>query len=243
MDGAEHMALDAGLMDRARQEHGAVLRVYCWSRPTLSFGRHETTRGRFNADTLRRAGVAVVRRPTGGRALLHHHEVTYSVTAPAPSGETLADSYAQINALLLDALAGLGVAATAAPARGPLRPGRDACFAEPTAGELVVGGRKLVGSAQLRERGALLQHGSILVSDDQARIAELATGPVTPTPPAATLSQCLGRTPPYEEVRDALFSALRVREAGAGILDPAQAAEFAAPHRARYDSPEWTWRR
>lgn len=240
--GAEQMALDAGLLDRARETGEAVLRVYTWSRPTLSFGRHEAARGRFSADALDRAGVGAVRRPTGGRVLFHDREVTYSVTAPS-LGEPLGASYRRINALLLDALARLGVIASEAPSGRATRPGRAACFSEPSAGELVVDGRKLVGSAQVRERGALLQHGSILVGDDQPRITELAVGPVTPALPAATLCLSLGRKPSYEEVRDALFAALRAQAGDASAIAAADATAYAAPHRSRFASAEWTWRR
>lgn len=243
MGGAEQMALDAGLMDRARETDEAVLRVYAWSCPTLSFGRHESVRGRFSSETLERAEIGAVRRPTGGRVLLHDHEVTYSVTAPAPEEDTIAASYGRINALLLGALARLGVSAAVAPPGRAARPGGAACFAGPSAGEIVVGGRKLVGSAQLRERGALLQHGSILVGDDQPRIADLAVGPVTPALPAATLAASLGRTPSYGEVRDALLAALRATTGDVRALDASEAARFATPHRERFASAQWTWRR
>ncbi len=243
MDGAGQMALDAGLMDRARDTGEAVLRVYAWSRPTLSFGRHESVCGRFTAEALDRAAVGAVRRPTGGRVLFHDREVTYSVTAPATAGDTLGASYGRINDLLLDALARLGVSAAVAPTGRATRPGGSACFAEPSAGEIVVGGRKLVGSAQLRERGALLQHGSILVGDDQSRIADLAVGPVTPALPAATLAESLGRTPSYGEVRDALLAALRAMMGDVMALGASETARFATPHRERFASAEWTWRR
>ncbi|MFI5310120.1 MAG: biotin/lipoate A/B protein ligase family protein, partial [Gemmatimonadales bacterium] len=243
LDGAEQMALDAGLMDRAHETGEAVLRVYAWSQPTLSFGRHESVLGRFSPEVLDRANVRAVRRPTGGRALLHDREVTYSVTAPAPEGGSLGLSYGRINALLLEALARLGVRASAASPGPATRPGHAVCFAEPSAGELVVHGRKLVGSAQVRERGAMLQHGSILVGDDQPRIAKLAVGPLTPALSAATLADCLGRAPAYEEVRDALLASLRAQAGDVATLDAAEAAPFAAPHRAQFLSVQWTWRR
>src|SRR5271170_4312967 len=151
LDGAEQMSLDAGLMERARETGEAVLRVYGWSRPTLSFGRHESVRGRFIPERLEQEEVDAVRRPTGGRVLLHDREVTYSVTAPAREDERLKESYRRINGILMDALARLGVRVAEAPAAQPRRPGGAACFAEPSAGELVVNGRKLVGSAQVRE--------------------------------------------------------------------------------------------
>ncbi|MFI5231268.1 MAG: biotin/lipoate A/B protein ligase family protein [Gemmatimonadales bacterium] len=244
LDGAEQMALDAGLMDRARATGEAVLRVYEWPQPTLSFGRHESVLGRFLPATLAREQVAAVRRPTGGRVLMHHREVTYSVTAPADEDERLKESYARINAILVAAIATLGAAVSEAPATTPpRRPGGAACFAEPSAGELVVGGRKLVGSAQLREGGALLQHGSILIDDDQPRIAALANQPLVPAAPAATLRACLGRAPSYREIRDALRASLVDQEGEPAPLDPRDAATFAAPHREKFASAQWTWRR
>ena len=244
LDGAEQMAIDAGLMDRARESGESVLRVYGWSRPTLSFGRHESVRGTFDAGRLESENVGAVRRPTGGRVLMHDREVTYSVTAPAPEDERLQQSYRAINQILVAALSRLGVSVMTAPAGTPRRPGGAACFAEPAAGELMVGNRKLVGSAQLRERGALLQHGSILLDDDQPRIAELAVQPLTPALPAATLRSALGRAATHGEVSDALRAALAVAVAGGEPegLDAEEAARFALPHRARFSSAEWTWR-
>jgi lipoate-protein ligase A len=242
LDGAEQMALDAGLMDRARETGESLLRVYAWSRPTLSFGRHESIRGRFDPQSLDRANVDAVRRPTGGRVLLHDHEVTYSVTAPAPEDERLKESYRRINAVLMAAIARLGVNVAESSGSAARQPGGAACFAEPSKGELVVDGRKLVGSAQLRERGALLQHGSILIDDDQPRIAGLAAQPLTPALPAATLRACLGRVPEYNEVRDALHDALAAAESEPLSLDCHEAADFAAPHRERFANAEWTWR-
>src|SRR6476619_5981772 len=90
--GAENMARDTGLMDRARATGEAVLSVYSWERPTLSLGRNQTAAGRYDLTAIKHRGIDVVRRPTGGRALLHWHEVTYSVTAPIAEGESLNDS-------------------------------------------------------------------------------------------------------------------------------------------------------
>lgn len=243
LDGAEQMALDAGLMDRARRTGEAVLRVYAWSRPTLSFGRHESVRGQFLPEVLERENVGAVRRPTGGRVLLHDREVTYSVTAPAPEDERLKDSYRRINAVLVDAIARLGVDVSEAAPSAARRPGGAACFAEPSEGELVVGGRKLVGSAQLREHGALLQHGSILIDDDQPRIAALSARALVPAQPAATLRGALGRAPAYAEVSRALAAALAELEQAPEALDPREAAGCAAPHREQFASAQWTWRR
>ncbi len=243
LSGCEQMAIDAGLMDRARETGEAVLRVYAWAEPTLSFGRNELARDRFSAVALHREGVSAVRRPTGGRVLLHDHEVTYSVTAPDSHAPTLAAGYLAINRLLRRALEHLGVAVDIAPAGRAIRPTGAPCFAEPSAGELVVEGRKLVGSAQLRERGAVLQHGSILLADDQPRISKLSNSETPPVAPAATLRQALGRTPSYDQVRDALAAALDDESSRVSTLDATIAGEYAGPHRAKFLGAEWTWRR
>lgn len=247
-DGATNMATDAALMAEARRTGSATLRVYAWDRPTLSFGRHERTRDRFDPARIEARGIGVVRRPTGGRALLHHREVTYSVTAPA-SAMSLGESYAAINTLLLDALARLGVTAhvaahVAATVRRPLRPEGAACFAEPAAGELTFDGRKLVGSAQLREEGALLQHGSILLADDQDAIAGLRTTRTVDLPAtarAATLGAILGRDVSYGEVRDALAAALGAAVGCAPA--PASLQDDLARLVIAFAQPSWTWRR
>jgi lipoate-protein ligase A len=240
------MALDEALMIRARRTGESVLRVYAWSAPTLSLGRNQRGRGVYDAARLESARVGVVRRPTGGRALLHHREITYSVTAPAPPEGTLGAEYARINALLTSALCALGVPVTeASPHARSAPPSASPCFAEPARGELVLGGRKLVGSAQWRDRGALLQHGSILLDDDQALIPGLMHEPVALDARPATLRDALARVPDLGEVAGALFAAVREREdAAASALEHDAALDRdAAALLARYEDDAWTWRR
>lgn len=240
-DGATNMAVDHALLDRAVTSNDAVLRIYTWQRPTLSLGMHE--RARLDPATAAEAGVDVVRRPTGGRALLHHREVTYSVTAPT-QGSSLGESYRSINLILLDALSRLGVAASEALRAGrPLRPDGAACFAEPNQGELVVDGRKLVGSAQRRDECAFLQHGSILLGNDQAMVASLRGQPDALLP-AATLSETLQRAVSVAEVVDALRAALNAAS-GASVspLDEAELGSRIPEHLSHYRDPRWTYRR
>src|SRR5687768_159926 len=174
LSGAANMALDHALMERARRTGERVFRVYSWSQPTLSLGRHQMSRNRINTGAARKLGVTLVRRPTGGRALLHHREVTYSVTAALERDDSVRDWYESINVVLLRALRLMGVKAESAMPTGrtPL-PGSASCFIRADEGEIAVNGRKLVGSALLRQDGALLQHGSILLDDDQPLLAEL----------------------------------------------------------------------
>jgi lipoate-protein ligase A len=243
---AANMALDEALLERARATGETVLRVYEWAAPALSLGRNQTARGWYSPAAAAGAGVEVVRRLTGGRAVLHAREITYSVTARVVAGEPLSTSYARINAVLVAALRRLGVAAEVAPRLGPApAPGTAPCFDAPAPGELVVRGRKLVGSAQWRDGGALLQHGSVLVDDDQPRLAALALAPVAAPPPAATLRAELGDAPPAAALFDALGEAVRELEDRTAATLAADAAVVARADalRARYLDAGWTWRR
>ncbi len=244
--GAENMALDQALMDRARQSGEWVLRVYSWATPTISLGRNQTARGRYDLGRIKELGLDVVRRPTGGRAILHDREITYSVTAPVDDAGDLRQSYDRINRLLLAALQAMGVQAMlAAPAHRTPSPGMSPCFDEPSAGELTLGGRKLAGSAQWRVDGALLQHGSILVEDDQSLLAGIALGGGAAIPAPATLAQALGRTPQPCDVAQALTAAITLLE-GTVPVELSVDTEVRARAEAlvvQYTDDAWTWRR
>jgi len=256
MTGADNMALDEALMLRARDTGEWTLRVYGWSRPTLSLGRNQVARGGYDLDALYRRGIDIVRRPTGGRAILHEREVTYSVTGHVDAAGDLRESYGRINRLLVEGLRSLGVpaAVVARPSRTERsdshhqaidRPGLVPCFDHPSPGEITLDGRKLAGSAQWRSEGAFLQHGSILLDDDQMHIASLLTRPAPVVPLPATLRQALGRSPSLEEVAEALFAAVRhLEDPAAARLDvDARLRARTDTLRARYLDACWTWRR
>ena len=242
----DNMAYDEALLGRAAATGEAVLRVYGWSEPALSLGRNQPARDDYDDVTLRDRGITVVRRLTGGRAVLHHREATYSVTAPDAFGGPLRESYRRINEILVHGLRALGTdASIAAPSgRAPV-PSTAPCFEEPTDGELVLDSRKLVGSAQYREGGALLQHGSILIEDDQLLVNSLLRVPVAEAPPPATLHGALGRAPTIDEVAAVLFEAVRELEDGrATILAPdAPMCDAVRVAGERYRDAAWTWRR
>jgi lipoate-protein ligase A len=245
--GAENMARDEALMERARSSGEAVFSVYSWERPTLSLGRNQVAKGRYDLEAIARAGADVVRRPTGGRALLHNREVTYSVTAPISEGSSLRDSYEAINRILIDGLLRLGVQVHESHegARTP-QPGELPCFAEPAEGELVTDAGKLVGSAQVREDGAFLQHGSILIEDDQSMISAFLVSPRPDlaSPPAATLTQALGRVPEIGEVASCLFDAVRALEdPSATEIDESELSTLTNQYLEKYKNEQWTFRR
>jgi len=186
--GAENMAIDEALLEDADRSGAAFLRLYRWDPPCLSLGR--------NDPTPERPGVETVRRPTGGRAVWHEHEVTYAVAAPIAIFGRLKDAYCAIHERLAAGLRSLGADARLAEdrpiARLVERP--MACFATTVGGEILVHGHKLVGSAQVRRGGAFLQHGSILL--DGAAMEN-----------AATLREVLGRAVTFEEVTLAIVAA------------------------------------
>ena len=236
----------------------ATLRFYRWVGPTLSLGRHEPARGRWDHEALERAGVTVVRRPTGGRAVLHHRELTYSVVLPLVRRPGVRALYRAINGALVHGLASLGVPVSLvgdAAVVAPLDSGP--CFAGPAPGEVVAGGRKLVGSAQARVEGRLLQHGSLLLHDDQTGLEELrqpGTGSVAGSPslvsgPPATLASFLDPLPSEETLVEALVDGFRTvlhgDWRGSGEMDTLTAETRAAEARLldRYASSSWTWRR
>jgi len=247
--GAENMARDTALQARAAETSETVFSVYSWERPTLSFGRHQPASGLYDVERIHAAGLDVVRRPTGGRAILHNREVTYSVTAPLEDTEPLREAYSRINQILVDGLARLGIdAGLAIPSERAPSPSIRPCFGAPGEGELVADGGKLVGSAQWRDGGALLQHGSILVEDDQSSLPSFAAGALNESlgsiAQPATLAALLGRAPDASEVASAMFDAVRsLEDVDAIQLDEDEIRAEALQHLPRFLDEDWTWRR
>ena len=242
--GTYNMALDEALMRESARTGNAYFRLYGWETATLSLGRNQRARGHYDLESAKTLGVAIVRRPTGGRALLHNREITYSVAMPARDAGAAAMAYAFINEVLLDGLQRLGVKAVKATGVSHAPPGLRPCFDEPSAHEIVVGGRKLVGSAQWRRGGTLLQHGSILVRDDQGIIPRLMREPLDTAPAAASLGEALGWDPGLADAVEPLCAALEARM-GANVepFDPRAIGDDVAALQRTYADDEWTWRR
>ena len=243
--GAVNFALDESLAQRAAATQRRLIRVYGWSGPTVSFGRNEAASRRYRPGQFAAAGVEVVRRPTGGRALVHHRELTYAIAGPIVSGESPRAVYTEIQQMLAGALRELGVHAEIAVAARSRSSEDAACFAGPAPGELVVGTRKLAASAQWRNVTAWLQHGSILLHDDQPLLAAgLAPGVAPAVMPApATLVECLGRAPSRDELARAITAALEAAGQAAGLVHARDFSLDPSPFVARYRDHGWTWRR
>lgn len=255
--GVRNMAVDEALMRSAAGTGGVTLRFYGWEPGCLSFGRNQHAREAYDRAAVAELGLDVVRRPTGGRSVLHHRELTYSVAAPADTWGSLRETYCRINRALASGLREIGVAAdcmadpTVEPGtrgRAP-RPTARACFRDPLPGEVTVGGKKLVGSAQWRNAGAFLQHGSLLLVNDQHVVGSLRThgvptGHEEPTA-AISLAEILPELPGREELMAGLARAFE-RQFGTEVAESRMTAaesSAAAGLEERYADPAWTWRR
>ncbi len=178
--GAANMAIDEALLIGVNKgTTPPTVRVYAWDPPTVSLGYAQRIDAELDLEAVRRSGFGVVRRPTGGRAVLHAGELTYSVVGPAgeePLGRSIMEAYEAIAQALAAGLSHLGIdvelaqVATEAMSRDGASP---PCFASAGRYELVIGGRKLIGSAQRRVGRGVLQHGSVLTDATHERIADV----------------------------------------------------------------------
>ncbi|MFO7982080.1 MAG: lipoate--protein ligase family protein [Desulfuromonadales bacterium] len=178
LEGSRNMALDAVLFESvARGESAPILRLYNWDPPTVTLGYGQRDGEAVDLDYCRDVGLDVVRRPTGGRAVLHDREVTYAIIAPEGmddfSGGIL-DNYRAISEILRDTIRSFGLPAELVTGRGgaarKTEVDRSVCFTAPSSYELVVEGCKIAGSAQKRGQGAFLQHGSIPLDMDLEKL-------------------------------------------------------------------------
>jgi lipoate-protein ligase A len=258
LPGALNMAIDEAILEAVGAgEVPPTLRFYAWGPACLSLGYGQSSAD-ADFDRLTAFGWDCVRRPTGGRAILHTDELTYSLALPVDHALAAGDvvvSYQQISRGLLLGLGQLGAQAhsdlqTEKRTSGPI------CFEVLSHYEITVGGRKLIGSAQVRRHGGVLQHGSLPLRGDLGRIADaLAFTDATEREAARaavraralTLEAALGgRIVDWEAAAAAFrqgFAALLEAELIPETLTPAEQARAAELYAARYGNPDWTRRR
>jgi lipoate-protein ligase A len=233
LPGARNMARDVAMLEAVSDGQAPpTLRLYGWDPPCLTLGRHQGVEA-ADLEFCSVEGIDVVRRPTGGRALLHHLELTYAVVAPLGKGPLphgLQEAYRQICGALVRAMEALGVEAELTGGDVNLQlPGPRStvpCFEAPAGGEVVVHGRKLIGSAMRAHSSGILQHGAILLDWDgrlQAGAMGL-TDDASLRPHVTTLRDQLGRDLPRSNLEEILVETfteeLSVR------IEPGQSSEI-----------------
>ena len=263
-EAAFNMALDEVLLGRvAAGQSPPVLRVYRWNVPSVSLGYHQDAGRELDLELCARQGVAVVRRPTGGRSVYHDPELTYSLAAPGGSellGSSVSDTSAAVAAAIRRSLELLGAhldspddGKTESTGRGAAGM-KNPCFTSASRHEVTASGRKLVGSAQMRLPGGtgLLQQGSLLLENHQFRLAELKPAELDNSQretlaghlnkAVTSLSELLGREVSYGETAGCFRTGF-AETFGVELLDDApgpdelRMAEQLA--RERYRSSDW----
>jgi len=258
-DGATNMAIDEALLTAvAEGKSPPTLRFFAWEPPCLSIGYNQAM-DEVDIARCRQAGVDLVRRLTGGRAILHTDELTYSIVAPQDEPRVaggVVESYRRLSAGLVRGLRFLGVdVAQAGAGYGQGADVSAACFDMPSAYEITVDGKKLVGSAQVRRREAVLQHGTLPLQGDITRIChylavsseerreELRRNLQTR---ATSLELSLGRVVPFAQVVEALAKGFS--EALNLHLEPGELSQYELVlvqhfRRKKYASEAWNFRK
>ena len=261
--GAANMAIDEAIAEAAAA--GAVpstLRFYRWNPPTVTLGRHQKLAD-VDETQIAARGYDLVRRATGGRAILHIDELTYSVSGPIEEPRMaggVMDAYLRFSNALLSGLSTLGLKAE--KAGGRTRAGRElsaACFETPSAYEITAGGRKLMGSAQSRRKGYVLQHGSLPLWGDVTRLVDVLALSCTAKNrlrqqlrrQAATLAEALDLPSDSERlafphVAAAMaggFASALDQDLESGTLSASELSRSAELIRVRYADPAWTRQR
>jgi lipoyl(octanoyl) transferase len=256
--GAWNMALDEALLESSGAHVSLpTLRFYSWEPPCLSLGYAQPS---SDADLakLKKLGWNMVRRPTGGRAILHTDELTYSITAsvdePLVQGSIL-ESYRRLSQALLAGLKNLGIHALAIPKKDGLNPSKKpVCFESPSDYEITVKGKKIIGSAQARRLNGVLQHGAIPFKGDLTRINQVLQFDETCDREAAnkrllshaaTLADVIGSEPSFQGVRKAFIDGFQNTFNLEFTFSEPTEKEIARTEelmKTKYDNTEWKLR-
>jgi lipoate-protein ligase A len=250
LPGSWNMAVDEYLYQQAQKKQATYIRFYTWLRPTASLGCSQEVSRVINLKECRRRGVDVVRRMTGGKMVLHHLEVTYSVS----SGETdvftstLEGSYRLISEALMKGLELMGLepslasSTSSAYARSNLP-----CFAYPARNEIEIRGKKIIGSAQKRSGSDFIQHGSIPLVTELDLLMAISFGlPPGRQDSLTSISDELERAVSYQEAADYFvqgFKSYFSLEFKPLVLTPSDLEQIKKIEAIKYKHPDWTLRK
>ena len=262
LPGSLNMALDEVLLEAVRQGRcPPLVRFYQWQRPTLSLGYAQSAARAVNGGFCQEKGIAVVRRITGGRSVLHHRELTYAVVSPEknaifPGG--IQNNYRMIAAVLGHALRRFGIPAVLASGRGRVPVDTDdfrhhICFHAPSIHELTVAGRKVAGSAQTRRQGCFLQHGSLPLEMDLELLGGALGTTASHKEAFPELADSIGwinrfaaKPVAADDLREAIEEAIaalwqvRLEREAVTAAEMAQAVDL---QRSKYENDAWTFGR
>ncbi|MGC4376525.1 biotin/lipoate A/B protein ligase family protein [Fictibacillus sp. Mic-4] len=264
-DPAYNMAMDEMLLTwHSEGKIAPVIRFYGWNPATLSIGYFQKVEKEINLEAVRNYGLGFVRRPTGGRGVLHDKELTYSVIvseAHPQMPQSVTEAYRVISEGILEGFKNLGLDAYFAVPRteeereGLKNPRSAVCFDAPSWYELVVEGRKVAGSAQTRQKGVILQHGSILLELDEDKLFDLFNYPSERVRErmqkafrnkAVAINQLTDKAVTIEDAKKAFKEGF---EKGLNIelcpftLTEDQESEVQQLAESRYRNKDWTFRR
>ncbi|WP_160203675.1 biotin/lipoate A/B protein ligase family protein [Priestia megaterium] len=260
-----NMALDEALLEwHSKGEIPPTIRFYGWNPPTLSIGYFQKAEKEINFDKVKELGLGFVRRPTGGRGVLHDEELTYSVIVSEEypnMPKTVTEAYRVISEGLLEGFRSLGLEAYFAIPRSEeeknslKNPRSSVCFDAPSWYELVVEGRKIAGSAQTRQKGVILQHGSILLEIDEDKLFSVFNYPNDRVKErmqrafrskAVAINAIAGRKISIEEAKKAFYkgfaSSLDI-DLEPYTLSEEEEAYVEELARTKYGSDEWNFKR
>lgn len=258
-DGPWNMAADEAILRAvADQNAPPTLRLYAWDPTCLSLGYAQPFMD-VDQDRITEYGWDLVRRPTGGRAILHQHEITYAIIAPQDHplmrGGVL-ESYRRISQALVSTLERLAISVEVKPSSPASEEQRNKpiCFEVPSAYEITVNGRKIIGSAQVRRRNTVLQHGSLPLSGDISQICDVLRyqnetqrdeAKSKLRQQATTIYEITGREISWREASHAFqqgFQSALNAELSPDDLNQAELESLEKLHQERYRSPSWTSR-
>lgn len=257
--GAWNMALDEAILESVSSKLSLpTIRLFFWQPPCISLGHAQSCKN-LDLESIEKHNWSIVRRPTGGKAILHTDEITYSVIAPTDDVRVkgaILDSYRSIARVLLETLKCLGIQANADNVYAGDQASRHkpVCFETPSNYEITVNGKKIIGSAQMRRSEVVLQHGAIPIFGDLTRINDAILWESKEKHQeanqrllshATTLEQILGKVISFKNVQKAFIDCFEGHwNISLADQEPTQSEIFRALilKKEKYENPDWTFR-
>jgi len=249
-----NMAIDEAIFSRTREERSIpTLRFFQWEKPSISYGYAVEVEKELDIHYCQENDIPIVRRITGGGVVFHQCDITYSIIFPediVPATHSVLDSYKFINQIFIAGLKNFGITGNyydLTEQRQPEPGGENVCFIKPTQYDVVYEGKKLVGNAQRRKKGYILNHGSLLFSNDYKEMLPClkAPDPGKMTEMATTIETLAGPNSTREAVINAIVEGfakkLNIELIDSGLL-PSEIGQADQYCREKYSTYQWNYR-